>query len=285
VGPKDIGNVYLLRLTYKIRPIERQLPSAGELKTRAEMDVVQVFVEAFANRPVHPDDLALARRVLTHDGAEQIVAGLLRDHLGARGGDAAADAAEARRARNPQAQSAPPPRDLKAESGAGPSHPTPPELTPTPREPRRDRERRKPAVERPIAYTGWEPPKEADDEQPILASAESEPQLPRVTVSSGRTANVSAPAARDRGADELLGPDFLELFVNVGKRDGVRASDLQRLLSEKGLSSVEVGQIRIRDRMSYLNVRKDAFERAVAALAGQLLGGRTLVAELARGRA
>ncbi|HLK39550.1 MAG TPA: DEAD/DEAH box helicase, partial [Polyangiaceae bacterium] len=101
IEPKDIGNLYLLRLTYKIRPLERHLPSAGELKTRAELDVLQIFVDAFAARPVHPDDMALARRLLTHDEAERIVAGLLRDHLGARGGDAPTVAAEARRARNP----------------------------------------------------------------------------------------------------------------------------------------------------------------------------------------
>jgi ATP-dependent RNA helicase DeaD len=47
VGPKDIGNLYILRLTFKIRPVEKQLPSAGELKTRSELDVVQLFVEAF----------------------------------------------------------------------------------------------------------------------------------------------------------------------------------------------------------------------------------------------
>ncbi len=101
VGPKDIGNLYLLRLTYKIRPIEKQIPTAGELKTRAEMDLLQLFVEAFASRPAHPDDLSLARRLLTHDDAERIAAGLLRDHLGARVGDVAGEAAEARRARNP----------------------------------------------------------------------------------------------------------------------------------------------------------------------------------------
>ncbi len=106
VGPKDIGNLYLLRLTYKIRPIEKQIPTAGELKTRAEMDVLQLFVEAFAQRPVHHDDLSLARRLLTHDDAEHIVAGLLRAHLGARGG------AVARESRRPsrRASRRPPPR-------------------------------------------------------------------------------------------------------------------------------------------------------------------------------
>src|SRR5580698_4284403 len=47
VAPKDIGALYILRLTYKIRPIEKRVPSATELKTRAEADVVTMFLEAF----------------------------------------------------------------------------------------------------------------------------------------------------------------------------------------------------------------------------------------------
>ncbi len=116
VGPKDIGNLYLLRLTYHIRPIEKQLPSAGELKTRAEMDVLQLFVEAFAGRTAHADDLSLARRLLTHEDGERIMAGLLRDHLGARGGDVVGEAAEARRARNPPPQPRPAPTPAPREA-------------------------------------------------------------------------------------------------------------------------------------------------------------------------
>jgi ATP-dependent RNA helicase DeaD len=96
ITPRDIGNLYLLRLTYKIRPIEKQVPSAGELKTRAEADLVQMLADAYATQTPHPDDLALARRLLTHEAAESILAGLLRDHLGARP-DAAEQAAAARR--------------------------------------------------------------------------------------------------------------------------------------------------------------------------------------------
>ncbi len=286
VGPKDIGNVYLLRLTYKIRPIERQLPSAGELKTRAEMDLVQLFVDAFARRPVHPDDLALARRVLTHDDSEEIVAGLLRDHLGARGADVAGAAAEARRARNPEPQSPGPEPEpaVRDRAGARTSHPTPPEPSPSRVEPRPERERRRPPTESPTVSKASEPRKDrSGDRRPNdSSSSEVSSRLPSFTI--GDVADSLPPPVGERRADEGLDPEILELFVNVGKRDGVRASDLQKLLSEKGLSSVEVGQIRIRDRMSYLNVRKDAFDRAIAALGGQLLGGRTLVAERARGR-
>jgi hypothetical protein len=72
------------------------------------------------------------------------------------------------------------------------------------------------------------------------------------------------------------------MFVNVGKREGVRASDLQKLLTDSGIAPEETGRIRIRDRMSFVPVRKTAFDRAVAALAGHVIGGRTIVAELAK---
>jgi ATP-dependent RNA helicase DeaD len=239
VGPKDIGNLYLLRLTYKIRPIEKQLPSAGELKTRAEMDLVQLFVEAFANRPAHPDDLALARRLATHDEAERIFAGLLRDHLGARGADVQSVAAQARRERNPEPVAGAAPRKRA---------PSPP--------------------------ASWEPTAEVDDEEPILPgyTEESAPVGPRETVAAAEPANDDAAAG------------FVQLFVNVGKREGVRPADLQKILADKGIAPGDTARIRVRDRMTFVSVRTEFFDQAVAALAGQTIGGRKVVAERARGR-
>ncbi len=320
IGPKDIGNLYLLRLTYKIRPIEKQLPSAGELKTRAEMDVLQLFVEAFAGRAAHADDLSLARRLLTHEDAERILAGLLRDHLGARAGDPPAEAAEARRARNPppvprevtrapverpapDQRAAPAERAMPVERAAAPERPAPaprpaldterpaamrapgrpePRRRDAQREPRaRDREPREPA-----AFSRWQPPNEADDDRPILASADrdSSSRLPGITVSDA----VEAPerAVRASSVEELpraSDDGFLQLFVNVGKRDGVRASDLQKLLSDRGVAVDPSAGIRMRDRMTFVRVPKELFDDAIAALTGQVLGGRTVVAELARG--
>src|SRR5690606_16709530 len=40
VSPTAIGDLYYLRLKYKIHPIERQLPTRQELKTREETDVI-----------------------------------------------------------------------------------------------------------------------------------------------------------------------------------------------------------------------------------------------------
>jgi ATP-dependent RNA helicase DeaD len=311
VGPKDIGNLYLLRLTYKIRPIEKQLPSAGEVKTRAEMDLLQLFVDAFASRVPHPDDLSLARRLLTHGDAERIVAGLLRDHLGARGDDAPAVAAEARRARNPPPQPAPK-AALEPARQAEPERPAPrrEDVSPEPQpayaregverarartgpggrpdaarraaeRPRRERDERRPVS----SYASWEPAAEPDDERPILPAQDGAADtdddtspLPRYSV-EGEAAGARAPA--DPDGEE----GFVQMFVNVGKREGVRSADLQKLLADKGLTSSETSRIRIRDRMTFVSVKKEAIERAVAAVSGQVIGGRTVVAELARARA
>jgi ATP-dependent RNA helicase DeaD len=303
IGPKDIGNLYLLRLTYRIRPIEKQLPSAGELKTRAEMDVLQLFVDAFAGRPAHTDDLSLARRLLTHEEAERIVAGLLRDHLGARVGDVPTEAAEARRARNPPPQ--PAPKDLSVPLRSPPQRPigepersTGPRDSPDRDESRRRDPRREPrsrdARERdprnaPTSFTRWQPPREPDDDRPILREPpdadETSSRLPGITVSEPIP---EAPLRADRSepAEDMArtGDDtFLQLFVNVGKRDGVRASDLQKLLSDRGVAVDPAASIRMRDRMTFVRVPKELFDDAVAALSGQVLGGRTVVAELARG--
>jgi ATP-dependent RNA helicase DeaD len=287
IGPKDIGNLYLLRLTYKIRPIEKQLPSAGEMKTRAEMDVVQLFIDAFAGRTIHPDDLALARRVLTHEGAERIVAGLLRDHLGARGGDATADAAEARRSRNPPPEPLPRPAPEKREKRADRA-PTVDEEPlrkpqPEPSPPQRARERQ--PREEMQAQPAPPPARRARGGRAARGSAQDLPDLPGVTISEG--AESDAPAGGASGTD--LGPpaddgDFLQVFINVGRREGLQPRDLQKLLSDKGLGEVSSSGIRVRDRAAFVRVRKDLFDRAVAALSGEVIGGRTVVAELARER-
>src|SRR6185437_8265716 len=83
IGPMDVGHLYMLRLTYKIRPIERMLPTQGELRTRAEADIVTFLADAYAGRTADSLHRAVARRLFTHDQAESIVAGLLADHLGA----------------------------------------------------------------------------------------------------------------------------------------------------------------------------------------------------------
>jgi ATP-dependent RNA helicase DeaD len=142
IAPNNIGGLYLLRLTYKIKPIERHLPSARERKTRAEADLVTMFVESAASRTIHAEDLALARRLLTHETADRVIATLLRDHLGARP-DAVEDATAARRAKAPTPQPEPQPERPKAAAAVAAPAPAPAPRLERPREerPRDDRPR------------------------------------------------------------------------------------------------------------------------------------------------
>jgi ATP-dependent RNA helicase DeaD len=168
VTPQDIGGLYLLRLTYKIKPIERTLPTAVELKTRAEADLIAMLAEAMLPKGAHPDDRALARRLLTHDQLEGILAGLLREFLGARP-NAQEEASQSRRTtvrratlkrrgddrgeRSAEPRSAEP-RGVEGgpEAAASPSGEDPRERRPSreprpPREPREGRDAREPRRE------------------------------------------------------------------------------------------------------------------------------------------
>jgi ATP-dependent RNA helicase DeaD len=92
-GPADVGSVYMLRLTYGIRPVERSLPSAAEERTRRELERLSVVRSSMPTAPGE-EALSLARRVLAHDDVELIVAHLLERFLQHATADALAKPAE-----------------------------------------------------------------------------------------------------------------------------------------------------------------------------------------------
>jgi ATP-dependent RNA helicase DeaD len=80
-------------------------------------------------------------------------------------------------------------------------------------------------------------------------------------------------------------PTFAEIFVNLGRRDGVSASDFQRVLTDVAeISRAETGKIRVRDRSSFVSVKRELLEKAVAALNGATFSGKVAQAQPARAR-
>ena len=78
---------------------------------------------------------------------------------------------------------------------------------------------------------------------------------------------------------------FAEIFVNIGRQDGVTASDLQRVLTETAeISRADTGRIRVRDRSSFVSVKRDLLTKALAALNGASFSGKVAQAEPARAR-
>ncbi|MBI5162092.1 MAG: DbpA RNA binding domain-containing protein [Micrococcales bacterium] len=73
------------------------------------------------------------------------------------------------------------------------------------------------------------------------------------------------------------------LYVNVGRRDGVRAAELARIVRERtGLADGDIGKVRVRQRHTFVGIRTDRLEHAMSTLAGTPWGDRTISVEPAK---
>ncbi len=132
VGPREIGSFYYLKLLYKIRPRERELPTDVELSTLREG---KRYEEVLARAPndCTPEYRSLARRLWQSPEGERVVGALLQQLLE---GEARAPQAKAAREREPR-------RERERESRREPQREREPkrEREPRPeREPKRERE-------------------------------------------------------------------------------------------------------------------------------------------------
>jgi ATP-dependent RNA helicase DeaD len=335
VGPEELGRLYYLRLEYKISPVERSLPTTGELKTRAEIDRVALLATAYVDPPI-ATDLAVARRLLTHPDVERILGGLLHTFFGTRD-DVDEEAAAARRTRKPDEQldvdvpddltrghqrserperrerlpRAPdrparaverparppermprPPAELNARPGERVGRPAertprppelgarpaeragrPPERTPRPPERARSRHReREPRVR-----------EAALDDAELVPSSVVQPPLDGVL--SNADDNLDDSDQRGDSGEAAGGgplPGGL-LYLNLGKRDGVRVGEVARLLREScELSRAEIGRIRVRDRYTFVDVPEERLETIIQTLSGQTLHEKALAPERAK---
>jgi ATP-dependent RNA helicase DeaD len=104
-------------------------------------------------------------------------------------------------------------------------------------------------------------------------------------VSRPDTAEITAPAD---GSEPPSGPGFDEpgmgtLYLNVGRRDGVRVGEVARLVAEVGgLDRSEVGKIRVRDKHTFVSVPVDRLEELALALTGKTLADKPIIAEPAK---
>ena len=108
--------------------------------------------------------------------------------------------------------------------------------------------------------------------------------MPGITIGGEPAEASSMGDAREKEIED--DPSFAQLFLNVGRRDGLRPGDVHDLLVK--LAQIDEGahgRIRMRDRITFVSVRPELLEQAITALGGQVVAGRTLVAERAKPRA
>jgi ATP-dependent RNA helicase DeaD len=73
------------------------------------------------------------------------------------------------------------------------------------------------------------------------------------------------------------------LYLNLGKRDGIRVPEVAQLLeSSCELSRAEIGRIRVRDRYTFVDVPEERLEAIIATLKGQVLHDKALAPERAK---
>ena len=83
-------------------------------------------------------------------------------------------------------------------------------------------------------------------------------------------------------ASEEETPETTTLYVNIGRQDELKASELGRLLRDRtGLKRKEIGRIRVRDKHSLVDVPEDRAQDVLESMAGAVLRDRELELELA----
>jgi ATP-dependent RNA helicase DeaD len=165
VSPQELATLYYLRLQYKIFPVERSIPTAGEERTRLEADRLTMLESAFPNA-VDEIHRSVARRLLTHPESERLVAALLASFFGAKEGDVDELAAAERRARPAERTIVPAEKPREPEARAPRAARTRPERAERPerseRPERADRPERTERAERPEGAERAERPERAD---------------------------------------------------------------------------------------------------------------------------
>lgn len=239
ISPRELGNFYYLKLTYKIRPEERSLPSEEELMSRREGERLERLMRDLAEDKPVDEWRALARRTWASDDGERLVAALLERFF--RGG--ATVETPVKTAPAPSAS----PRSRSERRSSGRTK----ERGPSMGEPRRSRRE-----------SGNKPGA-------------------RLEANEGR--EFWEAWADERGSKTEGGADKaqMRLFLSLGRRDGVSAVDVEKLLADKGLTARSV---ELHTSHSYVTVGADQMDAFVAALHGQQVGERQLVCEPARRR-
>jgi ATP-dependent RNA helicase DeaD len=152
---------------------------------------------------------------------------------------------------------------------------------------RAERKARRPA---PLAEPAT--PRDARGPAPERKSAPT-PRARREEERDARAAETEIDEAYDASAERTEGPEVVNggahqttLYINVGRKDDVRSSDLRELLTkEAAVDEDDIGRVRVRDRHSFVQVTPEKADAIIAKLKAATFRGREIMAEVARVKA
>jgi hypothetical protein len=99
---------------------------------------------------------------------------------------------------------------------------------------------------------------------------------------------VSAAPAEAPSAAEATRGEFererseAEIFVNVGRRDGASPDDFRGVLDREGLGRDLIDYVNVRQRHTFIGLKREALARALALLNSVEIAGRPTSAEEGR---
>jgi ATP-dependent RNA helicase DeaD len=321
VGARELGSFYYLKLTYQIRPIERDLPPSEELDKMLENHQYDRVTKLVTETP-NPKFVSLAKRLLESEDGERIVGALL-ERLLVRETSVDRDRSEKEQAEEEREER----RPRRARPGGG-------------REGGRDRDgegrgrrrrtRSRDDEERPARSREAAPAEasEADEEGTVRAEPQgtvrAEPQgearAERPAGEDGEKPRRRRRRRRRRGErdegqpsasagdsdsdkefwetwaedkqsqdDESSAEDqdesdsLIRLYVNIGKREEVTVDEVRELISGfAGDEADQVGAIAVRNTHCFIRVPEELVEPIIEASKGQSFKDRELVIERAR---
>ena len=287
VGPANLGALYYLRLTYKIFPIERSLPSETELKTRKESRPPAAAREAFSEQPARRAP-RVVRRLLTHPDAERMLCGLVRSFFAGVVGERRRRAGAARRERpapvaaklaaartssssptsRAKARAAKTPRAATDASASGASAAVARRRQSAPREQaaREQTAAREPAEREPAARERQREPAAREREQSPPPVSVSPPPVSVSPPATAQRSRLRSPRSGGRAAPAAQAVEPLEAPPSArghdhpvpqrGRRDGLEPHDLRDLLlaASSGLAGDDIGRVRVKERHTFVGV-------------------------------
>ena len=141
-----------------------------------------------------------------------------------------------------------------------------------------------------VTITDAPPPSERPIADEVKANGDRErpsrrPRRKPAAIATRDRSEAGAGTGRSDANDAPDGDDddLAEVFVNVGRKDGVTAADLRATLAERaGLTDDEVRYVRVKFKHSFVGVPKARCDESLEALNGVTLGDREVLAEPAR---
>ncbi len=287
----DTGNLYMLRLIYKIFPVEKELPSLRELESNREAAALAGLLVEVSKGAQKSKYQALAARVLASDEPEVFLAGLLA-HYFESGAAVSSEQVISKTERVTEAQAQPKKKKLEAQKPTAEKPAKKEKKKPRQAEVAEVKEIREQRQPKPIRE------KAADSKLEVVSASAllAEEGLSYESVMDGDSAVTPSPkvtprerekpratqevAPKPRGLKGKREAADARLYVDIGKDDQVTKNDLIDCLVDGGLKSAQVLGVLIRQRHSFVFVKPADVDQALDILDGGDVAGYDVVAEL-----